>query len=141
MGISFVSKVAPPKYKGMMMGCWFAATAVGNYATSLIGYLWGSGMALWMDGGSVLIVLCLLGAVHLLDHEETRKRDGRLTVRPRRIRERLRTPRTEFTPAAAVAAGGESSWGRGCGARRCGEPVVPGPSLRACHRANFAPTK
>ena len=30
MGISFVSKVAPPKYKGMMMGCWFAATAVGN---------------------------------------------------------------------------------------------------------------
>ena len=25
MGISFVSKVAPPKYKGMMMGCWFGA--------------------------------------------------------------------------------------------------------------------
>ena len=23
MGISFVSKVAPPKYKGLMMGCWF----------------------------------------------------------------------------------------------------------------------
>ena len=48
MGISFVSKVAPPKSKGMMMGCWFAATAIGNFATSLIGYLWGSGMALWM---------------------------------------------------------------------------------------------
>ena len=64
MGISFVSKVAPPKYKGMMMGCWFAATAVGNYATSLIGYLWGSGMALWMVW-SVLIVLCLLSAVFI----------------------------------------------------------------------------
>ena len=64
MGISFVSKVAPPKYKGMMMGCWFAATAVGNYATSLIGYLWGSGMALWMVW-SVLIILCLLSAVFL----------------------------------------------------------------------------
>lgn len=64
MGISFVSKVAPPKYKGMMMGCWFAATAVGNYATSLIGYLWGSGMALWMVW-SVLIVLCLLSALFL----------------------------------------------------------------------------
>ncbi len=30
MGISFVSKVAPPKYKGAMMGGWFAATAIGN---------------------------------------------------------------------------------------------------------------
>ena len=28
MGISFVSKVAPPKLKGSMMGGWFAATAV-----------------------------------------------------------------------------------------------------------------
>ncbi len=64
MGISFVSKVAPPKYKGMMMGCWFAATAIGNYATSLIGYLWGSGMALWMVWG-VLIVLCLLSALFI----------------------------------------------------------------------------
>ena len=64
MGISFVSKVAPPKYKGMMMGCWFAATAIGNYATSLIGYLWGSGMALWMVW-SVLIVLCLLSALFI----------------------------------------------------------------------------
>ncbi|WP_418990899.1 peptide MFS transporter [Alistipes sp.] len=64
MGISFVSKVAPPKYKGMMMGLWFAATAVGNYATSLIGYLWGSGMALWMVW-SVLIVLCLLSALFI----------------------------------------------------------------------------
>lgn len=64
MGISFVSKVAPPKYKGMMMGCWFAATAVGNYATSLIGYLWGSGIALWMVW-SVLIILCLLSAVFI----------------------------------------------------------------------------
>ncbi|WP_363291291.1 peptide MFS transporter [uncultured Rikenella sp.] len=64
MGISFVSKVAPPKYKGMMMGCWFAATAVGNYATSLIGYLWGSGIPLWMVWG-VLIVLCLLSALFL----------------------------------------------------------------------------
>ena len=64
MGISFVSKVAPPKYKGMKMSCWFAATAVGNYATSLIGYLWGSGMALWMVW-SVLIILCLLSAVFI----------------------------------------------------------------------------
>ena len=41
MGISFVSKVAPPKYKGMMMGGWFAATAIGNYLVSIPGLLWG----------------------------------------------------------------------------------------------------
>jgi POT family proton-dependent oligopeptide transporter len=30
MGISFVSKVAPPKYQGIMQGAWLGATAVGN---------------------------------------------------------------------------------------------------------------
>ena len=54
MGISFVSKVAPPKYKGMMMGGWFVATAIGNYLVAIIGYLWG-GMQLWMVW-SVLIL-------------------------------------------------------------------------------------
>lgn len=64
MGISFVSKVAPPKYKGMMMGGWFVATAIGNYLVAIIGYLWG-GMQLWMVW-SVLIVLCLLSALFML---------------------------------------------------------------------------
>lgn len=63
MGISFVSKVAPPKYKGMMMGGWFVATAVGNYMVAIIGYLWGD-MQLWMVW-SVLIVLCLLSALFI----------------------------------------------------------------------------
>ena len=63
MGISFVSKVAPPKYKGLMMGGWFAATAIGNYLVSVIGYLWG-GMQLWMVW-SVLIVCCLLSALFI----------------------------------------------------------------------------
>ena len=40
MGISFVSKVAPPKLKGMMMGGWFAATAIGNYLSSIPSLLW-----------------------------------------------------------------------------------------------------
>ena len=63
MGISFVSKVAPPKYKGMMMGGWFVATAVGNYMVAIIGYLWG-GIELWIVW-SVLIVLCLLSALFI----------------------------------------------------------------------------
>lgn len=63
MGISFVSKVAPPKYKGLMMGGWFAATAVGNYMVSIIGMLWG-GLPLWILW-SILIVLCLISALFI----------------------------------------------------------------------------
>ena len=61
MGISFVSKVAPPKYKGAMMGCWFAATAVGNYLTSVPGLLWNK-LPLW-GVWAILIALCLISFV------------------------------------------------------------------------------
>jgi POT family proton-dependent oligopeptide transporter len=37
MGQSFVSKVAPPKIQGLMMGGWFAATAIGSYGSGLLG--------------------------------------------------------------------------------------------------------
>lgn len=63
MGISFVSKVAPPKYKGLMMGLWFGATAIGNYLVSIIGMLWGR-MELWALW-SILIVLCLISALFI----------------------------------------------------------------------------
>ena len=63
MGISFVSKVAPPKYKGMMMGLWFVATAIGNYMVSIIGMLWG-GLPLWVLW-FILIALCVISAVFI----------------------------------------------------------------------------
>ncbi len=63
MGISFVSKVAPPKYKGMMMGGWFVATAIGNYGTRLASDLWGD-LPLWVVWGT-LMVLCLLAALFI----------------------------------------------------------------------------
>lgn len=63
MGISFVSKVAPPKYKGLAQGGWLAATAVGNYLVAIIGYLWG-GMSLWMLWG-ILVVCCGVSAIFL----------------------------------------------------------------------------
>ena len=58
MGISFVSKVAPPKYKGLMMGCWFGATAIGNLLVMIPGWLWRNVplAAVW----GVLVALCLL---------------------------------------------------------------------------------
>lgn len=63
MGISFVSKVAPPKLKGSMMGGWFAATAVGNYLVSIPMLLWGKipTYAVW----AILVGLCLLSAAFL----------------------------------------------------------------------------
>ena len=63
MGISFVSKVAPPKLKGMMMGGWFVATAIGNLLVSVGGFLW-AGIPLtyvWL----VFIILCLLSALFM----------------------------------------------------------------------------
>ena len=63
MGISFVSKVAPPKYKGMMMGGWFVATAIGNFLVSVGGFLW-AGLPLW-SVWAVFVVLCLLSALFM----------------------------------------------------------------------------
>jgi proton-dependent oligopeptide transporter, POT family len=60
MGISFVSKVAPPKYKGLMQGGWFAATAIGNYAIALVAYFWDV-LPLW-GFWAILVVCCLLSA-------------------------------------------------------------------------------
>ncbi len=63
MGISFVSKVAPPKYKGLMMGGWFVATAIGNKLVAVSGYLWGD-LPLWVVW-TVFIALCLLSALFM----------------------------------------------------------------------------
>ena len=64
MGISFVSKVAPPKYKGMMMGGWFVATAIGNMLTAVGTFLWGTSLPLWQVW-SVFVILCLLSALFM----------------------------------------------------------------------------
>ena len=63
MGISFVTKVAPPKYKGLMMGGWFVATAIGNFLVAVGGLLWG-GFSLTFVW-SVFVVLCLLSALFM----------------------------------------------------------------------------
>jgi len=63
MGISFVSKVAPPKYKGMMMGGWFVATAIGNFLTVIPALLWCKVPLVVVWG--VLAALCLLSFVFI----------------------------------------------------------------------------
>jgi proton-dependent oligopeptide transporter, POT family len=42
MGQSFVSKVAPRRIQGLMMGLWFGATAVGSYGSGLLGRWYGA---------------------------------------------------------------------------------------------------
>ena len=64
IGISFVSKVAPPKYAGLMMGLWFAATAIGNFLVSIPGLMWDANWNLpniW----AVLAGICLLSALFI----------------------------------------------------------------------------
>ena len=63
IGISFVSKVAPPKYKGLAQGAWLGATAFGNLAAGLIGVLWDK-IELWQFF-SILVVMCLLSATFI----------------------------------------------------------------------------
>jgi len=63
MGISFVSRVAPPQYKGLMQGGWFAATAVGNYLVGVIGVVW-TVVPVWVSW-LILCVCCLLSAAFM----------------------------------------------------------------------------
>lgn len=61
MGISFVSKVAPPRFKGLMMGLWFAATAIGNYLSSIPSMLWDN-VPLWVNW-TILMALCVISGI------------------------------------------------------------------------------
>ena len=62
IGISFVTKVAPPKYAGMMMGGWFVATAIGNFLVAIPALMWGASLTVvW----GVLIAICLVAAIFI----------------------------------------------------------------------------
>ena len=64
IGISFVSKVAPPKYAGLMMGLWFGATAIGNQLVMVPGIMWGQNFNLVIIWG-VLAGICLVSALFI----------------------------------------------------------------------------
>ncbi len=40
MGLSYVTKVAPPRYQSFMMGMWFAASGVGSFFAGFLGQMW-----------------------------------------------------------------------------------------------------
>lgn len=63
MGISFVSKVAPPRLQGLMQGCWLGATALGNQLLFVGALMYGSFQVwqVWL----VFIICCLLAAAFI----------------------------------------------------------------------------
>jgi POT family proton-dependent oligopeptide transporter len=63
MGLSFVAKVAPPQYKGMMQGGWLAATAIGNLMVGIMGIFWAKLQvyAFW----GILAICCILSAAFI----------------------------------------------------------------------------
>ncbi len=55
--------MAPPKYKGSMMGGWFVSTALGNQLVLVGGLLWGK-VPLWACW-SVFLGVCLVAAIFM----------------------------------------------------------------------------
>lgn len=58
LGISFVSKVAPPKYQGIMQGGWLGATALGNQLL-VVGAILYESIPIWMTW-TVFVIACSL---------------------------------------------------------------------------------
>ncbi len=58
LGISFVSKVAPPQYQGIMQGGWLGATALGNQLL-FIGAILYESVPMWLTWG-VFVVACFI---------------------------------------------------------------------------------
>ena len=63
MGLSFVSKVAPSRFQGLMQGGWLLATAVGNKLLFVGTLLWDK-VELWQLW-AVFIVCCILSAAFI----------------------------------------------------------------------------
>lgn len=64
LGLSFVSKVAPPQYQGIMQGCWLGATALGNQLL-IIGTVFYENIPIWATW-CVFVVACLISMFTML---------------------------------------------------------------------------
>ena len=64
LGISFVSKVAPPQYQGIMQGGWLGATAAGN-GLLFFGAIMYNSIPLWMTWG-LFVVVCIISMATML---------------------------------------------------------------------------
>ena len=74
MGLSFVSKVAPSRFQGLMQGGWLLATAVGNKLLFIGTLLWDKVAlsTLWL----VFIVCCLVSATFIFSMLKRLEKEG-----------------------------------------------------------------
>jgi POT family proton-dependent oligopeptide transporter len=63
MGLSFVSKVAPGRFQGLMQGGWLLATAIGNKLLFVGSLMWGR-IDLYILWG-IFIICCILSALFI----------------------------------------------------------------------------
>ncbi|MCD7899237.1 MAG: peptide MFS transporter [Bacteroides sp.] len=64
LGLSFVSKVAPPQYQGIMQGCWLGATALGNQLL-ILGTIFYENIPIWATW-CVFVAACLISMFTML---------------------------------------------------------------------------
>ncbi|MDX9774571.1 MAG: MFS transporter, partial [Petrimonas sp.] len=64
LGLSFVSKVAPPQYQGIMQGAWLGATALGNQLL-IFGTIFYESLPLWTTW-LVFVGACLISMFTML---------------------------------------------------------------------------
>ncbi len=64
LGLSFVSKVAPPQYQGIMQGAWLGATALGNQLL-IFGTIFYKSLPIWATW-SVFVAACLISMFTML---------------------------------------------------------------------------
>jgi len=64
LGISFVSKVAPPKLQGLMQGLWLLATGLGNQLL-IIGAIFYKNIPIWATW-SIFVAACLISMFTML---------------------------------------------------------------------------
>ncbi|MDO5664568.1 MAG: peptide MFS transporter [Bacteroidia bacterium] len=64
LGIAFVSKVAPPKYQGIMQGGWLSATALGNQLL-FVGVIFYNSIPLWATW-LIFVAACLISMFTML---------------------------------------------------------------------------
>jgi len=75
MGLSFVSKVAPSRFQGLMQGGWLLATAVGNKLLFVGSLLWDK-IELWQLW-LVFIICCLTSAAFIFSILKRLEKEGK----------------------------------------------------------------